>query len=75
MEPAHSILKKLGGEAVVAQVTGVSITTPYNWQYPKEKGGTGGNIPQRYHRTLLGYAQANDIDLRAEDFLPLEVTH
>jgi hypothetical protein len=71
MEPAHSIIKRLGGEATVAKVTGTAFTAPYRWQYPKEKGGTGGLIPQKYHLPLLDYARANDIPLTAADFLPV----
>lgn len=70
MNPASQIIQKLGGEAKVRELTGASITAPYRWQYPKDKGGTGGLIPQRHHRTLLNYAQDNAIDLSAEDFLP-----
>lgn len=69
MEPAESIIKRLGGEAVVSKITGTSFTAPYRWQHAREKGGTGGLIPQRYHRTLLDYAQQNEIELNAEDFL------
>lgn len=69
MEPAKTIIQKLGGEAVVSRITETAYTAPYRWQHPREKGGTGGVIPQRYHRTLLDYAQANDIPLSAEEFL------
>lgn len=70
MEPAHTIIKKLGGEAVVKQITDTAYTAPYRWQHPRNKGGTGGLIPQRYHPMLLAYARRNGIDLNAEDFLP-----
>ncbi|SEE60230.1 hypothetical protein SAMN05519104_6692 [Rhizobiales bacterium GAS188] len=70
MEPASSIIEKLGGEAVIKQVTGTAYTAPYRWQHRREKGGTGGLIPQRYHRALLDYARSKGIELTAEDFLP-----
>jgi hypothetical protein len=70
MEPASSIIKKLGGEAKVSEITGTAYTAPYRWQRPKNKGGTGGLIPQGHHPILLSYAQANGIDLVATDFLP-----
>lgn len=69
MEPARSIIERLGGEAVVSKITGTAYTAPYRWQHPRPKGGTGGVIPQRYHRGLLDYARENGIDLNAEDFL------
>jgi hypothetical protein len=80
MQPAENIIAKfaidrdgmkISGEAKVSEITGAGTTAPYRWQYPREKGGTGGTIPQRYHRQLLDYARVNNIDLKAEDFLPV----
>lgn len=70
MEPASSIIARLGGEKVVSEITGKAYTAPYRWQHPVEKGGTGGLIPQKYHRVLLSYAETNGIDLIASDFVP-----
>lgn len=71
MEPARSIIRKLGGEANVALIVQRASTAPYRWQYPRDKGGTEGVIPQRYHPMLLDYARANGIDLKPEEFLPV----
>ncbi len=71
MEPASTIIKKLGGEAVVSRVTETAYTAPYRWQQPREKGGTGGLIPQRHHPRLLDYARDNEILLSPADFLPV----
>lgn len=70
MEPASTIIKRLGGEAKVSEITGMAFTAPYRWQHEKAKGGTGGLIPQSHHRALLDYAEQNNIRLSAEDFLP-----
>jgi len=70
MEPAQTIIKRLGGPAVVSKITGTAYTAPYRWQQPRDKGGTDGLIPQRYHPALLGYARDNDIPLVADEFLP-----
>lgn len=70
MEPASSIIAKLGGEAVVSDVTGTAYTAPYRWQYPRERKGTGGIIPQRHHPQLLAFARSKGIPLKAEEFLP-----
>jgi hypothetical protein len=70
MEPASQIIRKVGGAQKASEITGASIGAPYRWQYEKSKGGTGGLIPQRYHRTLLDYAEQNGIELSADDFLP-----
>lgn len=73
MDPASKLIKRLGGEAKVSEITGTSYTAPYRWQAQKSKRGTGGIIPQRYHRALLDFAHANDIPLIAEEFLPPRV--
>ena len=70
MQPAQKIIMRLGGEALVSEIAGVSLTTPYRWTYPREAGGTGGTIPQKHHRTLLDYARRRGIRLEAADFLP-----
>ena len=70
MEPAHTIIERLGGHAKVSEITGTAYTAPYRWTYPKDRKGTGGRIPDRYWWTLLDYARAQDIPLRAEDFMP-----
>lgn len=70
MEPATTIIKKLGGERVVSKVTETAYTAPYRWQQPREKGGTDGLIPQRHHPRLLDYARDNEIPLSPADFLP-----
>ena len=68
MEPASSIIEKLGGPAKVAEVTGTAYTAPYRWQHATEKGGTGGVIPQKHIPTLLEYARTNGVALTADEF-------
>ncbi|WP_082637649.1 hypothetical protein [Bradyrhizobium retamae] len=70
LEPAETIISRLGGPAVVASLVAVHRTRVSNWKRPKQKGGTGGLIPQQYHRRLLDHAAQNSIELSAEDFLP-----
>lgn len=73
MDPAKTIIERLGGEAVVSKITGTAYTAPYRWQHSREKGGTGGLIPQKHHRALLIYAREHDIALSSDDFaLPLD---
>ena len=69
MDPARSIITKLGGETAVAHICGTAASAPYRWQYARERGGTGGLIPQRHHRALMDYAEAKRIPLAAEEFL------
>jgi hypothetical protein len=68
MEPARSIIRKLGGEAVVSQITKTAITAPYRWQHERERGGTGGKIPGRHIPALLAYAREREIPLASDEF-------
>lgn len=68
MEPAKSIIDKIGGHSVVAEWLGVSVTQVYRFTYSKKKGGTGGLIPARHQQILLDKAAIADIDLVPADF-------
>jgi hypothetical protein len=70
MEPAYTIIKRLGGEAAVSRATGTAYTAPYRWQHPVDKGGTGGLIPQKHHPALLEFARRHGKELAPADFLP-----
>lgn len=71
MEPAQTVIQKFGGPSALAEFLGIHRTRVSNWRRPRESGGTGGTIPQRYHRQLLDYAREHAIELRAEDFIPV----
>lgn len=71
MDPAQTIISKLGGPGIVSGVVGIHRTRVSNWQRPREKGGTNGLIPQGYHLQLIDYAAAHGITLTAEDFMPV----
>ena len=72
MEPASKIIKLLGGPTKVAAIAGVHRTRVSNWCRPKDKGGTGGVVPLRHVPLLLGFANANGIEIYAADFIPLQ---
>jgi hypothetical protein len=73
LEPANSIMAKFGGPAKVAELVAVGPVAAYLWRFPRERNGTGGLIPQKYHRLLLEAAKLRRIPLSAEDFLPRPV--
>lgn len=73
MEPAHTIIERLGGEAAVARIAGVAITAPYRWQQPRSKGGTGGVIPHWHVGKLLAHAEACGLDITAASFAPVVI--
>ncbi len=68
LDPARSIIAKIGIEKV-AEVTGKHVSRVYRWMYPKERGGTGGFIPQADAQTLLQYSRENGIALSAAEFI------
>ncbi|MBX9876352.1 MAG: hypothetical protein K2X84_15935 [Beijerinckiaceae bacterium] len=70
MEPASTIIGRFGGPTKVAALLGIGRVRVSNWKRPKERGGTGGRVPQDHHPTLLAAAADLGISLCAEDFLP-----
>lgn len=68
MEPAHTVITLCGGVAAVARMTGRSRVNVYRWTYPKERRGTGGQIPSDAQRKLLACARSEGIDLRPDHF-------
>lgn len=74
MEPAATIIKRLGGVGKVAEIVGVHRTRVSNWKRPKASGGTDGRIPQDHHLKLLAAASDAGVALAASDFLILPTT-
>lgn len=72
LEPARTIISRLGGPAAVRKATAISRYRVWRWTQPREKGGTGGLIPQRHHPSILAYARLHGIPLKPADFLPPE---
>lgn len=79
MEPATTIVSRFGGASEVASIVGVHRTRVYGWAKPREKGGTGGLIPQGHIPKLLEAARERGIPLDGNDFLlppqPQEADH
>jgi hypothetical protein len=68
MQPADSVIAKLGGVAKTAAAAGVHRTRVSNWKRPRDAGGTGGRIPQKHIEALIAHARQNGIALSLEDF-------
>lgn len=68
MEPAQTIIRKLGGPSVVAKIVGVHRTRVSSWQRDRARGGTGGRIPQNHIPALLAYASEHGLPLAPEEF-------
>jgi len=70
LNPARSIIQKLGGPNKVAKIAGRDISRVHRWTYPKERGGTGEVIPFEDARQLLRHAAENDFSLSPAEFFP-----
>lgn len=65
----ETIINKFpGGVSEVAGVCNISEVSVYRWGYSKEKGGTGGFIPDKYHAPLLEAARLRKYKLKPRDF-------
>lgn len=73
VEPAQTIITKLGGPTAVSKIVGVHRTRVSSWKRSRASGGTDGRIPQDHHAALLAFARENGVSLSAEDFLSTEV--
>lgn len=72
LEPAYSVVEKLGGKSAVAQYLGVDKSTLSRWCQEKPTG-TGGMIPQRYWPQLLQLARELRVRLEVKELISLEV--
>lgn len=70
MEPASTIIDRMGGIKRVAEITGVHRTRVSNWKRPREVGGTGGVIPLKHIPVLIAEARSRGIVISADDFMP-----
>lgn len=70
MEPAHSIITKLGGPSKVANYVGVHRTRVSNWMRSKEQGGTGGTIPARHFHRVMQMANEMGVEVDVMVFVP-----
>lgn len=70
LEPAASIVAKLGGTYKVAEILDAYPARVSSWKQPATSPhhGGGGRIPQRYQSLLLEYAKRNGIALTPVDF-------
>lgn len=70
MEPAASVIKKLGGDTVVAKHLNLHRTTVAKW---KSESNLRGLIPMRYVADLRAMSDEIGAGLTADDFMPVEV--
>lgn len=69
MEPATTLIQKLGGLTAVANVTGVDVHTVKRWRQNKDQGGTDGRIPRKHIFSLHKHCLQNQVSRSLESLL------
>lgn len=72
LEPAASVIRVLGGAAVVGGIVGIGRTQVWKWTQPKSRGGTGGLVPSEHQSPLLRWAIENNKPLTPAMFFILD---
>ena len=68
LEPARTVIERVGGIEAAAQATGCDFSRVYRWMRPREVGGTDGFVPARHQHKLIEYAKKNGKPLTPNDF-------
>jgi hypothetical protein len=68
IEPAYTVLERLGGKSTVAAELNVAPSTLSRWCQPVP-AGTGGVIPQRHWPALLAFAKKQGLSLDLSDLV------
>lgn len=71
LEPAYTVIEKLGGKSTVAHELGLATSTLSRWCSPVP-GGTGGTIPQKHWAQLMRLAQARRTRLTLKELAAIE---
>ena len=67
LDPAFSIIRKLGGAASLASDLGLNRSAVYFWSYPRDRGGTNGEIPLSNWEKLLQIARRKKVKMKLAD--------
>lgn len=62
-EPAASIIEVVGGASALARHLDTSPSSPLRWRLPRDKGGTDGIIPAKYHDRTIALAAERGVAL------------
>lgn len=72
MEPAHSVITKIGGVRATARLLGINASAVSRWLTPRKRKGTDGSIPQKHWQTILSYAKNERIKLSVSELSGLK---
>lgn len=72
LDPAYTVIEKLGGKSEVCEALGLDKSTLSRWCQPKP-AGTGGIIPQRYWPQLIEMSRAKRVRITLKELAAVEV--
>ena len=70
LEPATTLIELIGGPKVAADVCKLKRLQVWRWTVPKNKGGTGGTVPQRHHAAIIRHVREQGIELPLNLLVP-----
>lgn len=65
---AAKIIGKFGGARQLARLLNKNASAVYKWDYPLEKGGTGGFVPSSAITSVKEAAELAGVELTAADW-------
>jgi hypothetical protein len=68
LDPAATIIARLGGVQNVSVALGLNPITVMRWSYPRCKGGSAGLVPSNRQRDLLDLGKAIGAEITPADF-------
>lgn len=71
IDPAFTVIERLGGKAFVAESLGLDKSTLSRWCQPRPMG-TGGVIPQKHWGQLLEMASKQRVRLTLKELAAIE---
>jgi hypothetical protein len=73
LNPAHGVVRMLGGCQEIGRSLGVHASTVSRWSKDAKTGGTGGRIPQKHWAALASMAQDKGVALSIEQLAGLRL--
>ena len=70
MTQADKIIARFGGVKELAQAIGRTAVTVHRWKYPRDRGGTDGNIPTSAIAAVMAAARARGLEFQPHDWTP-----
>jgi hypothetical protein len=67
LEPARSVVTKLGGVRATARILSIAPSAVSRWMAERDNKGTGGVVPQKHWKALLFFAKKEKIKLSESD--------